>query len=98
MAKKTTTKKYREQTADDLTLRLYPSNKEYRYYGTLSVATANEGFIAIKVNAYDTDKGAFISFPSYKDKDGEYVDLVFPTSKELREAVNDLAEEVIKHF
>ena len=97
MAKKTT-QKYREQTADDLTLRLYPSNKEDRYYGTLSVATANEGFIAIKVNAYDTEKGAFISFPSYKDKDGEYVDLVFPTSKELRDAVNDLAEEVIKMF
>ena len=98
MAKKTTSQKYREQTADDLTLRLYPSNKDDRYYGTLSVATANGGYIAIKVNAYDTEKGAFISFPSYKDKDGEYIDLVFPTSAELRKAVNDLAEEVIKHF
>ena len=98
MVKKTTTKKYREQTADDLTLRLYPSNKEDRYYGTLSVVTANEGFMAIKVNAYDTEKGAFISFPSYKDKDGEYIDLVFPTSKELRDTVNELAEEVIKMF
>lgn len=98
MAKKTTSQKYREQTADDLTLRLYPSKNEDRYYGTLSVATANEGFISIKINAYDTEKGAFISFPSYKDKDGEYVDLVFPTSRELREAVNELAEEVIKRF
>ena len=97
MAKKTV-QKYREQTADDLTLRLYPSNKEDRYYGTLSVATANEGFIAIRVNAYDTENGAFISFPSFKDKDGEYVDLVFPTSKELREALNELTEEVIKQF
>ena len=98
MAKKTTTQKYREQTADDLTLRLYPSNKEDRYYGTLSVATANEGFIAIKVNVYDSEQGAFVSYPSYKNKDGEYVDLVFPTSRELRQAVNDRAEEVIKMF
>ena len=97
MAKKTV-QKYREQTADDLTLRLYPSNKDDRYYGTLSIATACEGFIAIKVNVYDGEKGAFVSFPSYKNKDGEYVDLVFPTSKELRDAVNELAEEVIKHF
>ena len=93
-----TVKKYRERTAYNLTLRLYPSNKEDRYYGTLSVATANEGFIAIKVNAYGTEKDAFISFPSYKDKDGEYIDLVFPTSRELREAVDELAEDVIKMF
>ena len=98
MAKKTTTQKYREQTADDLTLRLYKSNEDGRYFGSLSIATADGAAFAIKVNVHDTEKGAFISFPSYKNKDGEYVDLVFPTSKQLREAVNDLAEEVIKRF
>ena len=97
MAKKTV-QKYREQTADDLTLRLYPSNKADRYFGSLSIATADGASFAIKVNVYDSDNGIFVSYPSYKNKDGEYIDLVFPTSKELRDAVNDLAEEVIKQF
>lgn len=97
MAKKTV-QKYREQTADDLTLRLYPSNRDDRYYGSLSIATADGASFAIKVNVYDSEQGAFVSFPSYKNKDGEYIDLVFPTSKELRKAVNELAEEVIKQF
>ena len=98
MAKKTTSQKYREQTADDLTLRLYKSNRYDRYFGSLSIATADGAAFAVKVNVYDSEQGAFVSYPSYKNKDGEYVDLVFPTSKELREAVNDLAEEVIKQF
>ena len=97
MAKKTM-QKYREQTADDLTLRLYPSNKDGRYFGSLSIATADGASFAIKVNVYDSEQGAFVSYPSYKDKNGEYVDLVFPTSKKLSEAVNELADEVIKHF
>lgn len=98
MAKKTTSQKYREQTANDLTLRLYPSNKPDQYFGSLSIATAFGASFAIKVNVYDSEQGAFVSYPSYKNKDGEYVDLVFPTSKELRDIVNDLADRVIIHF
>ena len=98
MAKKTTSQKYREQTADDLTMRLYKSNKDDRYFGSLSIETAAGASFAIRVNVYDSDNDIFVSYPSYKNKDGEYVDLVFPTSAKLREAVNELAVEVIKQF
>lgn len=98
MARKTT-KNYREQTADDLTLRLYPSNKgTAEYYGTLSIDTESGSAFAIRVIVYDSDNELFVSFPSYKNKDGDYIDLVYPTSKELRDTVNELAEEVAKMF
>lgn len=98
MAKRTTSQKYREQTAGNLTLRLYPSNKPDRYFGSLSITSTFSDSFAIKVNVYDSEQGAFVSYPSYKNEDGEYVALVFPTSKELRDIVNDLAERVIIQF
>ena len=99
MATKTKKTAYREVTADDMTIRLYPSDKgSADYYGTLSIDTAAGAPLAVKINVYDGSNGVFVSFPSYKGKDGDYVDLVFPTSKELREAINELAAEVVNKF
>lgn len=93
--KKTT---YREVTSDDLTMRLYPSDKTYPdYYGTLSVETASGAPLAVRINVIDGNKGLFVSFPSYKSGD-DYVDLVYPTSKELREQINQLAADVVAEF
>ena len=101
-SKKTTKTTYREVTSDDLTMRLYPSDKgSADYYGTLSVDTASGSPLAIKINVYDKrDMGfsVFVSFPSYKSSGGEYVDLVFPRSKELRDTINELAAEVVSKF
>ena len=99
MATKTKKTAYREVTADDMAIRLYPSDKgSADYYGTLSIDTATGAPLAVKINVYDGSKGVFVSFPSYKGKDGDYVDLVFPTSKELREAINELAADVVSKF
>ena len=93
--KKTT---YREVTSDDLTMRLYPSDKGYSdYYGTLSIETASGAPLAVRINVIDGKKGLFVSFPSYKSGD-DYVDLVYPTSKELREQINQLATDVVAEF
>ena len=90
---------YREVISDDLTMRLYQSDKgNADYYGTLSIDTSTGAPLAVKINVYDGSKGVFVSFPSYKGKDGDYVDLVFPTSKELREAINELATDVVNQF
>ena len=89
---------YKELTADDLTMRLYKSDKGYSdYYGTLSIDTADGDPQAIRINVIDGKKGLFVSFPSYKSGD-EYVDLVYPTSKELREKINGLAADVVAEF
>ena len=92
-------KTYREFTADDVTIRLYKSDKGYSaYYGTLSIDTADGDPLAVRINVIDGKKGLFVSFPSYKDEDGEYVDLVYPTSKELRDKINQLAADVANMF
>lgn len=90
---------YREATINDLTMRLYPSDRgNADYYGTLSVETESGSPLAIKINVYDGSKGLFVSFPSYKSSGGDYVDLVFPTSKELRNTINELTAEVVSKF
>lgn len=95
-SKKTT---YREVTSDDLTMRLYPSDKGYAdYYGTLSIETASGAPLAVRINVIDGKKGIYVSFPSYKNRGDEYVDLVYPTSKELREQINQLAADVVAEF
>ena len=91
-------KTYKELTADDLTMRLYKSDKGYSdYYGTLSIDTADGDPLVVRINVIDGKKGLFVSFPSYKSGD-EYVDLVYPTSKELREKINGLAVDVVAEF
>ena len=91
-------KTYKELTADDLTMRLYESDKGYSdYYGTLSIDTAEGAPLAVRINVIDGKNGLFVSFPSYKSGD-EYVDLVYPTSKELREKINQLAADVVAEF
>lgn len=99
MAKSSKSKQtYREFTADDLTIRLYQSDKGYSaYYGTLSIDTADGDPLAIRINVIDGKNGYFVSFPSYKSGD-EYIDLVYPTSKELREKINQLAADVANMF
>ena len=98
MASSKTKKTYREVTSDDLTMRLYPSDKGYAdYYGTLSIETASGAPLAVRINVIDGKKGLFVSFPSYKSGD-DYVDLVYPTSKELRKQINQLAADVVAEF
>ena len=91
-------KTYEELTADDLTMRLYKSDKGYSdYYGTLSIDTAEGAPLAIRINVIDGKNGLFVSFPSYKSGD-EYVDLVYPTSADLRSKINGLAADVVAEF
>lgn len=79
-------------------MRLYPSDKGYDdYYGTLSIETADGAPLAVRINVIDGKRGLFVSFPSYKSGD-DYVDLVYPTSKELREKINGLAADVVAEF
>lgn len=99
MAKSSKSKKTcKELTADDLTIRLYKSDKGYSdYYGTLSIDTSEGDPLAVRINVIDGKKGVFVSFPSYKSGD-EYVDLVYPTSADLRSKINGLAADVVADF
>lgn len=56
----------------------------------LAFASANLGgvFAVNNIRIYDSKKGLFVSMPSSKGKDGQYHDICFPTTKEMREALH----------
>lgn len=51
--------------------------------------TINDKFVIRNILIRDGKKGAFVSMPSEKGKDGEYYDIAFPCTKEAREALNE---------
>lgn len=54
----------------------------------LSDLSLDGAFVVKGVRVLQSDKGPFVSLPSYKDREGKYQDVVFPVTKEGREAVN----------
>ena len=93
---KKTKNDYVEMVNDEcgISLRLYKSNSDKKpYYGTISVC----GF-AIKVNVVEGKNGFFISYPQYKNKDGEYVSLAYAYDKDIIKAVDELLEDCIDNF
>ena len=57
----------------------------------LAFASVNLGgvFAVNNVRIYNSDKGPFVSMPSTKGQDGKYHDICCPTTKEMRQALND---------
>lgn len=48
-----------------------------------------DGQFAIRgVRVMDSEKGPFVSLPSYRDGEGKFHDVAFPVTKEGREALN----------
>lgn len=63
------------------------------------VAVANitlDGVFVIRgVRLVDGRKGSFVSFPVQKNKDGEYIDICYPITADLREEILYAIEEAI---
>ena len=53
-------------------------------------------FVVKNLKIMDGRKGLFVSMPSYKGQDGEYHDLCFPTTPELRKQLNNAVSEAYK--
>lgn len=52
------------------------------------------GLVVVGCKLVESSKGAFISFPQYQGKDGEYKSMVFFTKKEDLDDLKALAEEL----
>ena len=66
--------------------------------GICDVRLGEHGEFAIKgVRILDSEKGAFVSMPQYKDKDGKYQDIAHPTTKEGREQLNQAVLAEYEH-
>ena len=47
------------------------------------------------VRLVDGRKGSFVSFPVRKNKDGEYIDICYPITADLREDIHAAIEEAL---
>lgn len=60
-----------------------------------AIASANldDCFAVKNIRVVEGKNGLFVSMPSYKGQDGEYHDLCFPTTPELRKQLNGAVTE-----
>lgn len=60
-------------------------------YGSLTIA----GCFAIYISVYKGERGYFVSYPNYKDSEGNYHDLAYCFDREVVEGLADLITEMI---
>ena len=71
----------------DVAVRVYPSKTEGNPLAYASVTLG--GCFAIKgIRIMDSEKGTFVAMPDRKDNKGEYHEVCFPTTAEMRETLN----------
>ena len=71
----------------DVAVRVYPSKMEGNLLAYANVTLG--GCFAVKgIRVMDSEKGAFVAMPDRKDSKGEYHEVCFPTTAEMREALN----------
>ena len=76
-------------------VRVYPISKKDSNLKAFASVTLDEVICITGIRVLSGSMGMFISMPQSKDNDGEYHDIVFPLSKEVREA---LSEKVINAY
>ena len=75
-----------------------PRNKGLHTGNVKAIASANldDCFAVKNIRVIEGKNGHFVSMPSYKGADGEYHDLCFPTTPEMRKQLNNAVEEAYK--
>lgn len=63
-----------------------------------AIASANldDCFAVKNIRVVEGKNGLFVSMPSYKGADGEYHDICFPTTPELRKQLNSAVADAYK--
>lgn len=71
----------------DMSVKVYPVHDNKNLLATASVTIG--GCFAVRgIHIIDSEKGAFVSMPQRKTAQGEYRDICFPTTAEMRTALN----------
>lgn len=91
MAKSKKTKKdYMEHDFSAGSIRIYDGGKKHNDYGLISLDC---GFV-IYIRIVETKTGRFISYPSYKTKEDEYINQAYCFDKYVIEELNNILEEM----
>ena len=72
--------------AMDMTVKVFPVQSSKNLLATASV-TLGGCFAVCGIQIRDGKNGAFVSMPQRKDAKGEYHDICFPTTAEMRQAI-----------
>lgn len=88
--KKKTKEDFMERDFSAGSIRIYDSGRKYNDYGSISLDC---GF-AIHIKIRESDKGRFISYPFYINKDNEIVNQAFCFDKDVIEELNAILEEM----
>lgn len=73
--------------AMDMTVKVFPVQSSKNLLATASVTLG--GCFAVRgIQIRDGKNGTFVSMPQRKDAKGEYHDICFPTTAEMRQAIN----------
>lgn len=71
----------------DVDVRVYPSKEDGNLLAFASV-TLGSCFAVKGVKIMEGENGAFVAMPDRKDSKGEYHDICFPTTSEMRQALH----------
>lgn len=69
---------------------VYPNKENNTNLKAMVILEVEDCLIINSVKIIDGKKGLFVSMPQYKDKNGDYQDIVYPNSKEKRNSLTAL--------
>ena len=73
-----------------VTATVYLPKKEMGNLKAFASLTIEEKIVITGLKVVEGKNGLFINFPQYKDNNGDYRDIAFPLSKELRDKLTNL--------
>lgn len=85
------------KVGDNMIVRMYDPGKDDTARASLTVGVEG-GPLIIYGNAVNGRNGWFFSYPQYKNKDGEYKNLVFALNRETNEAISNALEDAADKF
>lgn len=85
------------KVGDNMTVRMYDPGKEDTARASLTIEVEG-GPLVVYGNAVNGRNGWFFSYPQYKNKDGEYKNLVFALNRETNEAISNALEDAADNF
>jgi stage V sporulation protein G len=76
-------------TGVKLDVRVYPIEQPKGATVAFGSVTIADMFAVNNIRVVNSDKGLFVAMPQVKDSKGEYRDICFPTTAELRKQLNE---------
>ena len=78
-----------------VTSKVYLTNKEMGNLKAFASIAIEDKIVITGLKVVDGKNGLFISFPQYKDSNGDYKDIVYPLNKDTR---NNLTKLVLSEY